>query len=183
MLPTAPSSATALPPATSPSPHVDDAPPRHPMVTRARAGIYKPNPRYAMAAGTLEISPLPSSARAALRDPNWHAAMQWEFDALKANHTWRLISRPANANIMTGKWVFKHKYNPDSSLDRYKACWVVRGFTQRVGIDFGETFMPMVKPATIRTILTLIAGKWWPVRQLDVSNTFLHGHLDECVLC
>jgi hypothetical protein len=109
--------------------------------------------------------------------------MQQEFDALQANHTWRLVPRPDRANIVTGKWVFKHKYNPDGSLDRYKARWVVRGFTQRAGIDFGETFTPVVKPATIRTVLTLIAGRRWPVRQLDVSNAFLHGHLDERVLC
>ena len=109
--------------------------------------------------------------------------MQQEFDALQANHTWRLVPRPDRANIVTGKWVFKHKYNPDGSLDRYKARWVVCGFTQRAGIDFGETFTPVVKPATIRTVLTLIAGRRWPVRQLDVSNAFLHGHLDERVLC
>lgn len=54
--------------------------------------------------------------------------------------------------------MFKHKYNPDGSLDRYKARWVVRGFTQRACIDFSETFTPVVKPATIRTVLTLIAG-------------------------
>ena len=79
--------------------------------------------------------------------------------------------------------MFKHKYNPDGSLDRYKARWVVRGFTQRAGIDFSETFTPVVKPATIRTVLTIVAGKRWPVRQLDVSTAFLHGHLDERVLC
>jgi hypothetical protein len=153
------------------------------MVTRARDGIHKLNPRYAMTAAAPVVSPIPTSARAALRDPNWKAAMQREFDALQANHTWRLVPRPARANVVTGKWVFKHKYNPDGSLDRYKARWVVRGFTQRAGIDFSETFTPVVKSATIRTVLTIVAGKRWPVRQLDVSNTFLHGHLNERVLC
>jgi hypothetical protein len=63
---------------------------------------------------------------------------------------------------VSGKWVFKHKLNPDGSLKRYKARWVVRGFTQRAGINFGETFTPVVKPAT---------------NQLDLSNAFLCGHL------
>jgi len=153
------------------------------MVTRARDGIHKPNPRYAMTAAAPTVSSIPTSARAALRDPNWKAAMQQEFEALQANHTWRLVLRPDRANIVTGKWVFKHKYNHDGSLDRYKARWVVRGFTQRAEIDFGETFTPVVKPPTIRTVLTLIAGRRWPIRQLDVSNAFLHGHLDERVLC
>jgi hypothetical protein len=92
---------------------------------------------------------MPSSVRAALRDPNWHAAMEREFSALQANHTWRLVDRPAGAHIISGKWVFTHKLKPDGSLDRYKARWVVRGFTQRAGVDFGKAFTPVVKPATI----------------------------------
>jgi hypothetical protein len=109
--------------------------------------------------------------------------MQEEFDALAANGTWSLVTRPPGANVVTGKWVFRHKLNPDGSLDRYKARWVVRGFTQRPGVDFGETFSPVVKPATIRTVLHLSASRHWPVHQLDVSNAFLNGVLSERVFC
>jgi hypothetical protein len=84
---------------------------------------------------------------------------------------------------VTGKWVFKHKLNSDGSLERYKARWVVRGFTQRAGLDFGETFTPVVKPATIRTVLTIAASRNWTTKQLNVSNAFLHGHLKEEVFC
>jgi hypothetical protein len=157
------------------------------MQTRSRAGIFKPNPRYALhtaqSSSTPTISPIPSSARAALKDENWRAAMALEFDALQRNHTWRLVDRPPGANVVTGKWVFRHKLKPDGSLERYKARWVVRGFTQRAGIDFGETFSPVVKPATIRTVLTIAASRQWPMKQLDVSNAFLHGRLQEHVLC
>jgi len=82
-----------------------------------------------------------------------------------------------------GKWLFKHKFNADGSLERYKARWVLRGFSQRPGIDFDETFSPVVKPATVRTVLSLALSQHWPIHQLDVKNAFLHGKLTETVYC
>ena len=79
--------------------------------------------------------------------------MRFEYDALVTNWTWTLVPRPPGANIITDKWVFLHKFLPDSSLDTYKARWVVRGFAQRAGVDFSETFFPVIKPATIRVVL------------------------------
>jgi hypothetical protein len=77
--------------------------------------------------------------------------------------------------------VFCHKLNPDASLDRYKARWVLRGFSQAPGIDFNETFSPVVKPAMICVILSLTLSLNWSVRQLDVKNAFLHGMLSKVV--
>ena len=138
------------------------------MQTRSRAGIYKPNPKYALASehstDSSMVSPIPKSVRATLQDPNWRHAMAAEHEALLRNRTWRLVDRPPGANIVTGKWIFKHKLNSDGSLERYKARWVVRGFTQRAGVDFGETFSPVVKPATIRTVLTIVASRCWPTK-------------------
>jgi hypothetical protein len=68
-------------------------------------------------------------------------------------------------------------------LERYKAHWALRGFTQRPDIDYDETFSPVVKPATVRTILSLAVSRSWPVHQLDVKNAFLHGTLSETVYC
>jgi hypothetical protein len=83
------------------------------MVTRAQAGIFKPNPRYANVAATTtappEASPLPRSVRTAVKDPNWLAAMQEEFAALVGNRTWELVPRPPRANLISGKWIFRHK--------------------------------------------------------------------------
>ena len=124
------------------------------MSTRARHGLFQPNPRYANIA-TTPISPIPSSVREALRDPHWRAAMQEEFDALSSNKTWTLVPRLAHTNIVTRKWVYRHKTHEEGSLERYKARWVVRGFAQRPGSDYGETFSPVVKAATIRAVLTL----------------------------
>jgi hypothetical protein len=111
------------------------------MVTHAQVGTFKPNPRYANTASTAPVadfSPLPRSVHAAVRDPNWLAAMREEFAALVSNRTWELVPRPLRAHLITGKWVFRHKLRSDGSLERYKARWVVRGFTQRAGVDYGK---------------------------------------------
>lgn len=135
------------------------------------------------AASTSTPSPIPTSVRTALADPNWRAAMEEEYGALMSNGTWDLVARPRGSNIVTGKWVFTHKLLSDGSFDRYKARWVLRGFTQRPGVDYDETFSPVVKPATVRTVLSLAAGRNWPIQQLDVKNAFLHGTLSETVYC
>lgn len=107
--------------------------------------------------------------------------MQEEFDALTLNKTWVLVPLPSGANIVSGKCIFRHKYNADGSLSHHKARWVVRGFSQQPGVDFNETFSPVVKPTTIRIVLSLAISQSWPIHQLDVKNAFLHGHLDEVV--
>jgi hypothetical protein len=152
------------------------------MITRARDGIRLPNPKYAHLV-TTSGTPPPTSVRAALRDPEWLAAMKDEYDTLQKNGTWTLVPRPARANIITGKWLFKNKLHPDGTLERRKARWVVRGFSQRPGVDFQQTFSLVIKPATIRTVLHLAAIRRWTVHQLDVKNAFLHGDLAERVYC
>lgn len=79
--------------------------------------------------------------------------MTEEYSALLSNNKWDLVLRPPGANVVTGKWVYRHKFRSDGSLEWYKACWVLRGFTQRPSVDFAETFSPVVKPATIRIVL------------------------------
>jgi len=86
-------------------------------------------------------------------------------------------------NVVTGKWIYKHKFHSDGSLARHKDRWVIRGFTQRHDIDYDETFSPVVKPATIRVVLSIATSRRWPIHKLDVKNTFLHGHLEETVYC
>jgi histone deacetylase 1/2 len=84
--------------------------------------------------------------------------MKEEFHALQRNRTWELVPHPPHANVITGKWVFKHKLLPDGKLERYKARWVVRGFCQRAGIDFMDTFTPTIKPGTIQIVLHLVVS-------------------------
>jgi hypothetical protein len=157
----------------------------HRMVTRAKDGFRVLPDRLILAATTTSPTPssIPSSVRAALADPNWHAAMEDEYRALMSNGTWDLVSRPQGSNVVTSKWVFTHKFRADGTFDRYKARWVLRGFTQCPGVDYDETFSLVVKPATVRTVLATAVSHNWPIQQLDVKNVFLHGTLTEIVYC
>jgi len=104
-----------------------------------------------------------------------------EYNALIKNETWDLAPRPPDVNVIRFMWTFRHKENSDGSFERHKARLVGDGAGQQVGIDCGETFSPVVKPATIRTVLSIALSKSWHIHQLDVKNTFLHGELKETV--
>ena len=179
----APHSPSAHSQQASPPPNSHSIPSAQPsrVVTRSRHGIFKPNPKYANFHTSVERSPLPRTPIDALRDPNWKMAMDDEFDALITNKTWELVPRPPDVNVIRSMWIFTHKVKSNGDFERHKARLVGDGKTQQVGIDCGETFSPVVKPATIRTVLSLSLSKAWPIHQLDVKNAFLHGDLQETV--
>jgi len=105
--------------------------------------------------------------------------MDDEIAALKQNNTWRLVPRPHNHNVIGCRRIFKTKLQADGSVECHKAHFVAQGFCQKHGIDFDVTFSPVVRPATVRIILTLTVMHNWALRQLDVKNAFLHGFLQE----
>ena len=115
----------------------------------------------------------------ALDDPKWKKAMDEEYSALMRNKTWHLVPNQKGKNIVDCKWVYRIKKKADGSIDRYKARLVVEGFKQRYGIDYEDTFSPVVKAATIRLVLAIAVSRGWSLRQLDVQNAFLHGVLEE----
>uniref|UniRef100_A0A2N9HH13 Integrase catalytic domain-containing protein n=1 Tax=Fagus sylvatica TaxID=28930 RepID=A0A2N9HH13_FAGSY len=104
---------------------------------------------------------------------------QEEFDALKKQGTWSLVLPPPHKNIVGCKWVYKLKHHSDGTIARYKARLVAKGFHQQHRVDYEETFSPVIKPPTVRLILSLAVAQNWPLRQLDVKNAFLHGTLKE----
>ncbi|WVZ68483.1 hypothetical protein U9M48_017417 [Paspalum notatum var. saurae] len=121
----------------------------------------------------------PGSLEEALKHERWKMAMDSEFSALQRNKTWHLVPPIKGKNIIDCKWVYKIKKKSDGSVDRYKARLVAKGFKQRYGIDYEDTFSPVVKAATIRLILSIAVTRGWSLRQLDVQNAFLHGVLEE----
>ncbi|KAI5353001.1 hypothetical protein L3X38_005893 [Prunus dulcis] len=150
----------------------------HPMTTRSKNGISK---RKAFSASTsIDLSTIePSSFKAASQSPEWQSAMREEIEALHAQGTWDLVPLPAHKNLVGCKWVYRIKKNADGSIASYKARLVAKGFSQEEGIDYYETFSPVVKPTTVRLVLALAAQFQWSLRQLDVKNAFLHGVLQE----
>jgi len=145
------------------------------MQTRSKSGIVLPrlNPNLFLTYTE------PKNVKQALLDPKWRAAMQDEFDALQKNSTWSLVPLPPNRKAIGCKWVFRVKENSDGTLNKFKARLVAKGFHQVQGFDFTETFSPVIKPITIRLILTLALSYKWPIQQLDVNNAFLNGILEE----
>lgn len=101
--------------------------------------------------------------------------MREEHGALASNNTWVLVPRKNDMNVVGSKWVFKTKLNVDGSVDRLKARLVAKGYTDKEGIDYDQTLSPVIKPATIRIILSLVIVRGWPIRQLDVSSMDASG--------
>ncbi|XP_073351920.1 uncharacterized mitochondrial protein AtMg00820-like [Aegilops tauschii subsp. strangulata] len=133
--------------------------------------------------GNFSATGEPQSLSEALGDANWRCAMDQEYMALQKNQTWHLVPPPPGKNIIDCKWVFRIKRKADGSIDRYKARLVAKGFKQRYGLDYEDTFSPVVKAATIRLVLAIAISRGWCLQQLDVQNAFLHGILEAEILC
>jgi hypothetical protein len=157
----------------------------HPMMTRRTIVVLRSVERLIMATDMtntpLDASSAPSSVCTTLVDPHYYRDIKEEYAALLANHAWDLVLCPLDTNVVTNKCLFRHKQTSDSSLDRCKAHWVLRGFTQRPRVDYNETFSLVIKFATVHAILSLALFWDWAIHQLDVKNFFLHGTLIENV--
>jgi histone deacetylase 1/2 len=156
--------------------------------TRSRSGITRPKERtydiVAWLAACIvhdmeDPTTEPRSYQAAMSILHWRAAMEHEYHAPLKNETWTLVPPSPRVNIIDSKWVFRVKKHADGSVERYKARLVAKGFKQRHGLDYKDTFSHVIKPTTIRLLLSLADSRGWSLRQLDVQSAFLHGLLEE----
>lgn len=150
------------------------------MTTRAKYGIVKPNPKYALVTVKDNYSE-PNTVKAALKDPDWTNTMGDEMGTIKEVDIWDVVPPDPTINPLGCRWVFRTKLQSDGALDRLKARLVAKGYNHEEGVDFVKTFSPVVKSATVRGVLHVAVTKDWPIKQLDVKNAFFHGDLKETV--
>ncbi|KAF1318445.1 Integrase catalytic core protein, partial [Globisporangium splendens] len=126
----------------------------------------------------------PTSFQEAVSGPDqvhWRDAIRAELKSMRLRGVFRAAKLPAGQRAIGTKWVFKIKRNADGSINKYKARLVAKGFKQKYGIDYTETFAPVVKYVTLRIVIALAKFFGWPVDQLDVVTAFLYGAMKEVV--
>lgn len=99
----------------------------------------------------------PISFKSTVKIDHWVTAMNQELDALELNKTWEVTSLPPGKVAIGCKWIFKTKYHPDGTIDKHKARLVILGCHQQYGINYAETFAPVAKLTTVRTLLAVAA--------------------------
>ena len=103
------------------------------------------------------INAEPSTSKEATSQHVWNDAMIEEYNSIMKNDVWEVVPRPTEKSVVTSRWLYKIKHAADGSIEKYRARFVVRGFTQKEGIDYDETFSPVSRYTTIRTIISLAA--------------------------
>lgn len=158
------------------SPNIQNTMPHnhHPMITKGKVGIFKPK-LYTV----VLVHKEPDTVQEAINDENWFQAMKSEYDTLMTNGTWSLVPKSDKQKIIGNKWVYRVKYNTDGSIAKYKVRLVATGFQQIEGMNYFKTYGPVVKPATVRVVLSLVVMNVWQIKQVDMNNASLNGNLTE----
>jgi hypothetical protein len=121
----------------------------------------------------------PTCFEEAIQKKEWANAMTEEYQSIIKNDVWEIVPRPKGKDVVSSKWLFKIKHAANGSIEKYKARFVARGFSQKEGIDYEETFAPVARYTSIRTIIALAAKMKWKLHQMDVKTAFLNGVIEE----
>nr|AAD25646.1 putative retroelement pol polyprotein [Arabidopsis thaliana] len=139
------------------------------------------SPSHMLYINNISKIPIPQSYHEAKDSKEWCGAIDQEIGAMERTDTWEITSLPPGKKAVGCKWVFTVKFHADGSLERFKARIVAKGYTQKEGLDYTETFSPVAKMATVKLLLKVSASKKWYLNQLDISNAFLNGDLEETI--
>jgi hypothetical protein len=123
----------------------------------------------------------PTCFEEAIQMKEWADAMIEEYQSIIKNDVWEIVPRSKSKDVVSSKRLFKIKHVVDGSIEKYKARFVARGFSQKEGIDYEETFTPIARYTSIRTIIALAAKMKWKLHQMDVKTAFLNGVIEEDV--
>ena len=137
------------------------------------------NESYAVHADVLKDPVTVKEALSSSDGDRWNTAMEKEIESLKTNDVWDLVDLPEHRTPVGSKWVFKRKMNANGTVDRYKARLVAQGYSQKYGIDYDETFCPVVRFDSVRTLIALCVKNDLVMHQMDVTTAFLNGELKE----
>ena len=105
--------------------------------------------------------------------------MQEEYSSITKNDVWEVVPRPEGKSVVTSRWLYKIKHVADGSIEKFKARFVARGFSQVEGVDYEETFAPVARYTSIRSIISIAAEMGWKIHQMDVKTAFLNGFIQE----
>ena len=98
-----------------------------------------------------------------------------EYHSIMKNDVWEIVLRPEGKSVVTSRWIYKMKLAADGSVEKYKARFVARGFSQVEGIDYDATFAPVAQYTSIRSMISIVAEMGWKIHQMDVKTAFLNG--------
>ena len=135
---------------------------------------------YLAAGHTLEPKTLEQVLTSAEKH-HWVKAMEKEIKSLQENEVWELVELPDGRKPVGNKWVFKLKTDEDGKIERYKARLVAQGYTEIFGMDYAETFCPVVRLESVRALMALSVQHKFHLHQMDVTTAFLNGELEEAL--
>jgi hypothetical protein len=121
----------------------------------------------------------PTYFEESIQRKEWVDVMTEEYLSIMKNEVWEIVPRPKNKDVVSSRWLFKIKHVADGSIMKYKERFFAHGFSQKEGIEYEETFAPVARYTSIRTIIALAAKMKWKLHQMDVKTTFLNGIIEE----
>jgi hypothetical protein len=121
----------------------------------------------------------PSTFEEASKHQVWKDVMIEEYDSILKNDVWAVVPRPCGKLMVTSKWIYKINHTTDGSVEKFKARFVSRGFSQKEGIDYDDIFSLVSRYTSIRIIISLAAALGWKLHQMDVKTAFLNDEVEQ----